>query len=148
MAKSMLSGGESYDTLIVGVDPGSRPGVALIGDGRVLIAETVGSPEQVADEIGRLLKVFAHHHMIARVGHGDRTNRNRIIRAIWNSVDDIEVVDEKNTTRRTEEPDADAGRDHSTIDRISDAIPTGGFAHPWRESGTSSESAASRAVAA
>ncbi len=108
MAKSMLSGGENYDTLIVGVDPGSRPGVALIGDGRVLIAETVGSPEQVADEIGRLLKVFAHHHMIARVGHGDRTNRNRIIRAIWNSVDDVEVVDEKNTTRRTEEPDADA----------------------------------------
>ncbi len=46
--------------------------------------------------------------MIARVGHGDRTNRNRVIKAIWNTVDDVEIVDERNTTRRTEEPDADA----------------------------------------
>jgi hypothetical protein len=108
MARSHLKGKESFQTLVAGVDPGTRPGLAIIGDGRVLVAESVGSPERVADEIDRFRRCFRHDRLIARVGHGDRTNRNRVIRAIWNSVDDIEVVDETSTTRRTEEPDADA----------------------------------------
>ena len=108
MARSKLGGRESFRTLIAGVDPGRRPGLAIIGDGRVLVAETVGSPERVADEIDRYRRCFRHERLIARVGHGDRTNRNRVIRSIWNSVDDVEVVDETSTTRRTEEPDADA----------------------------------------
>ncbi len=108
MARSQLKGRESFRTLVVGIDPGSRPGLAIIGDGRVLVAETVSSPERVADEIDRYRKCFQHERLIARVGHGDRTNRNRVIKSIWNSVDDIEVVDETSTTRRTEEPDADA----------------------------------------
>lgn len=108
MARSQLKGRESFRTLVAGIDPGSRPGLAIIGDGRVLVAETVGSPERVADEIDRYRRCFRHERLIARVGHGDRTNRNRVIRSIWNSVDDVEVVDETNTTRRTEEPDADA----------------------------------------
>jgi hypothetical protein len=108
MARSKLKGREMFQTLVVGIDPGVRPGVAIIGDGRVLVAETAGSPESVADEIARFRRCFHHTRLIARVGHGDRTNRNRIIRSIWNSVDDIEVVDETSTTRRTEEPDADA----------------------------------------
>jgi hypothetical protein len=108
MARTRLKGRESFQTLVVGVDPGVRPGLAIIGDGRVLVAETVGSPEAVTDEIARFRRCFSHVRLIARVGHGDRTNRNRIIRSIWNAVDDIEVVDETNTTRNTEEPDADA----------------------------------------
>jgi hypothetical protein len=108
MARSQLRGKESFQTLVAGVDPGTRPGLAIIGDGRVLVAESVGSPERVADEIDRFRRCFRHDRLIARVGHGDRTNRNRVSRAIWNTVDDIEVVDETSTTRRTEEPDADA----------------------------------------
>ncbi|MBI0582680.1 MAG: hypothetical protein ISF22_00480 [Methanomassiliicoccus sp.] len=108
MARSRLSGRESFRNLVAGVDPGRRPGLAILGDGRVLVAETVGSPERVSDEIDRFRRCFPHERLIARVGHGDRTNRNRVIRAIWNSVDDVEVVDETSTTRRTEEPDADA----------------------------------------
>ena len=108
IAKTRLRGEGTFDLLIIGVDPGVRPGVAIIGDRRVLYSGTVGSPERVADEIDRALKCFNHQRVIARVGHGDRTNRNRVIKAIWNTVDDVEIVDERNTTRRTEEPDADA----------------------------------------
>ncbi len=108
VAKSLLKGGENLQTIVIGIDPGSRPGVALIGDGRVLTADTVQSPEKVADIIDRLLRAFEYNRVVAKVGHGDKTNRNRIIRAIWNLVDDVEIVDETSTTRRTEEPDADA----------------------------------------
>ena len=135
MARSHAQGRESFQTLVVGVDPGMRPGVAIIGDGRVLVAETVGSPERVADEIARFRRCFRHDRLIARVGHGDRTNRNRIIRSIWNSVDDIEVVDETNTTRRTEEPDADAAVSIALGYGVPPAVPPGGAAHPGRGQG-------------
>jgi len=108
VAKSVLKGGGSFDTVVVGIDPGHRPGLAMVGDGRVLVAEIVPSPEGAANEIDRLSSCFEYSHFIARVGHGDKTNRNRVIRAIWNLVDDIEIVDETSTTKRTEEPDADA----------------------------------------
>jgi len=108
VARSKLRGRESFKTLVAGVDPGRRPGLAIIGDGRVLSAETVSSPESVAAEVDRFGRCFGHDRFIARVGHGDPTNRDRVIRSIWNVVDDIEVVDERHTTRRTEEPDADA----------------------------------------
>ncbi|NLK25353.1 MAG: hypothetical protein GX307_02110 [Euryarchaeota archaeon] len=108
LAHGNLGGRKYFDNLIFGVDPGRRPGLAIIGDGRVLFAETLDSPESVADEIIRFRRYFDHGRLIARVGHGDPTNRDRVIRSIWNAVDDIEVVDERNTTRRTDEPDADA----------------------------------------
>lgn len=108
LAHSRLKGREKFDTMVVGIDPGRRPGLAIIGDGRVLFAETVGSPEAVADEVVRFGRGVIHDRLLARVGHGDPTNRDRVIRSIWNVVDDVEVVDERGTTRRTEEPDADA----------------------------------------
>ena len=108
LAHGQLKGREKVDTMVVGIDPGRRPGLAIIGDGRVLFAETVGSPEAVADEVERFSRGVAHDRLLARVGHGDPTNRDRVIRSLWNVVDDVEVVDERGTTRRTEEPDADA----------------------------------------
>jgi len=36
MAHSRVTGRESFDTLVAGIDPGRRPGLAVIGDGRVL----------------------------------------------------------------------------------------------------------------
>ncbi len=51
IAKTRLRGEGTFDLLIIGVDPGVRPGVAIIGDRRVLYSGTVGSPERVADEI-------------------------------------------------------------------------------------------------
>ena len=108
LAHSRLKGRERFSTIVVGVDPGRRPGLAIIGDGRVLFAETVGSPEAVAGEVERFGRGVGHDRLLARVGHGDPTNRDRVIRSIWNLVDDVEVVDERGTTRRTDEPDADA----------------------------------------
>ena len=108
LARSRLNGRERFYTMVVGIDPGRRPGLAIIGDGRVLFAETVSSPEAVAGEVVRFGHGVGHERLVAKVGHGDPTNRDRVIRAIWNVVDDVEVVDERGTTRRTDEPDADA----------------------------------------
>lgn len=108
VALGRLQGGKDFACLTIGIDPGSRPGIAVLGDGCVLLTDVIASPEQVADAVANVLSCFSHSNSVVKIGHGDRTNRNRIIRAVWYSVGAVEVVDETSTTRRTQAPDVDA----------------------------------------
>jgi len=106
-AMALLHGG-SYHRLVVGVDPGPRPGIAILGDGRLLLADTLLSPEEVAPVIEDYLSLVSYNELLLRVGHGDRTNRDRVINSLWEVSCNIEMVDETSTTRHTGNPDADA----------------------------------------
>ncbi len=106
-ALALLQGG-SFNRLVVGVDPGPRPGIAILGDGRVLLADRLLAPEEVAPAIQDFLSLVRTNELLLRVGHGDRTNRDRVINSLWDITRNIEVVDETSTTRRTGNPDADA----------------------------------------
>ena len=107
-ALQLLQGRASWKEVIVGVDPGAGPGVAVVGDGQVLDTRLAPSPEAVAGIVRDALRTFpAPRHRI-RVGHGDRTNRNRILNALAREGLDAEIVDEAGTTDRTEQPDIDA----------------------------------------
>ena len=107
-ARQALQGKTSWDELLVGIDPGAEPGVAFVGDGKVLDARVAGSPEEVAGIVRDTLRTFpARRHRI-RVGHGDPTNRNRTLNALAREGLPAEIVDEAGTTERTEEPDIDA----------------------------------------
>jgi len=108
VASAILKGGTDFESLIIGIDPGSRPGLAVLGDGKVLFTDIVQSPEQVADAVDHILACFIHSSSAVRIGHGDRTNRNRIIKAVWDRVDEVEIVDETSTTTRSDVPDVDA----------------------------------------
>jgi hypothetical protein len=101
----LLQGG-SFNRLVMGVDPGPRPGIAILGDGKVLLGETLLSPEEVAPAIRDFLSLVSTNELLLRVGHGDPTNRDRIINALWDVTRNIEVVDETSTTGRTGHPDA------------------------------------------
>ncbi len=107
-ARQALQGKTSWDELLVGIDPGAEPGVAVVGDGKVLEARIAEAPEAVARIVREALGTFpAGRHRI-RVGHGDPTNRNRILNALDREGLVAEIVDEAGTTERTEEPDIDA----------------------------------------
>jgi hypothetical protein len=108
MARCLLLGGVHYRTVIVGIDPGKSTGIAVFGEGKMLATETVLSPEDVPKSVARLLSCLDYTRSLARIGHGDPTNRNRIINGIWKMVDELEVVDESRTTRNTDRPDVDA----------------------------------------
>jgi len=108
IALGILKGGEDFETLVIGVDPGGSPGIAVLGDGKLLFTDIVHFPEQVAEVLDHILACFSHARSVVRIGHGDRTKRNRVIKAIWEKVDEVQVVDETSTTRRTEVPDVDA----------------------------------------
>jgi hypothetical protein len=90
------------------VDPGPRPGIAILGDGKVLLTDTLLSPEKVAPAIRDFLSFVKTNELLLRVGHGDPTNRDRIINTLWDVTPNIEMVDETSTTRRTGHPEAAA----------------------------------------
>jgi hypothetical protein len=106
-ALALLHGG-TYDRLVVGVDPGPKPGMAFLGDGQVLHSDIVLSPEEVGPAVQDFLSMVSAHEMVVRVGHGDPTNRDRVVNSLWSITRNIEVVDETSTTPRTGRPDADA----------------------------------------
>jgi hypothetical protein len=109
-ARCLLVGGTKYRTIIVGIDPGKSTGLAIFGEGKLLASETVSPPEKVADSIARLLKCLSFSKALARVGDGDPTKGNRIIRSIWSLFSEVELVDETGTSVRSEEPDVAAAK--------------------------------------
>lgn len=102
MALEVLQGRPQYTTVVVGVDPGERPGVAVYGDGRLLRVEQVQLPELVVDEVARTIEGLSAEHFVVRVGHGGGTLRDRIINELLRSDRasraTIEEVDETSTS--------------------------------------------------
>jgi hypothetical protein len=111
IAQRSLKGKEIYEKLIIGIDPGKRPGIAIIGDGEILATAQVSSPEKVKERIFRALKSYPAGDKIIRIGHGDTTHRNRIINSLSSLGLKIEISDETRTTRISETPDIDAAID-------------------------------------
>jgi len=103
----IVRGRREWRELVIGVDPGAEPGVALIGDGEVIDTRVARSPEAVADLVRTALLAFPAERVRLRVGHGDRTNRNRIINALAPLGLPVEIVDEKGTTPRVPSPTPD-----------------------------------------
>lgn len=103
-----LSGDGEVNRLLIGVDPGHRPGVAAVGDGVVLTRAVAPSPEAVGDLVSRIARAYPSADLLVRIGNGDRTNRNRIFNRLWDDGLRLEIVNEANTTKRSETPDEDA----------------------------------------
>ena len=107
-ARRMLSGEKMVREIVIGIDPGIRPGFAVLADGVVLSRSLARSPESIADMVDDVVKEYPTTKIIVRLGNGDRTNRNRIFNSLWDSGQMVEIVDERNTTKRSQTPDEDA----------------------------------------
>lgn len=110
-ALQLQKGKSEWRELLIGVDPGAEPGVAIIGDGEVLDTRIAASPEAVAFHVRQAVRTFLASEVRVRVGHGDPTNRNRILNALARDRFRVEIVDEAGTTRRSPQPDVDAAID-------------------------------------
>ena len=98
LALQKLSGKEMYSNIYIGIDPGERPGVAVVGDEILLQKTQVESPEMVIDLIKRLLRLYPSQETYIRIGHGSIIIRNRIINSLIPLNIPIEIVDETSTT--------------------------------------------------
>lgn len=107
-ARRILSGESAVKELTIGIDPGVRPGFAVLGDGVVLERSLASSPEAVKEMVDQVAREHPSANLLVRVGNGDRTNRNRIFNTVWDEGHVVEIVDERNTTKRSQTPDEDA----------------------------------------
>jgi len=98
LALQKLTGKELYSMVFIGIDPGERPGIAVVGDDILLQKKQVNAPESVASEIRRLVKVYPSKEFCIRIGHGSMITRNRIINSLIPLNIPIEIVDETRTT--------------------------------------------------
>jgi hypothetical protein len=97
-ALELLHGGQKYEKLIIGIDPGEYPGIALYGDDSLLNKWNTNSLPEAIDLIKHILKEYQSSEKIIRIGHGSNIIRNHIINMLLPLGVTIEVVDEHKTT--------------------------------------------------
>ena len=95
-ALSMLFG-ENFDQIIVGIDPGKYPGVAVLGNNKTISVHHV-SVGDVCPLIRRIMTEFENKKIIVRIGHGARLIRSQLINGILDLGIQVEMVDETGTT--------------------------------------------------
>jgi hypothetical protein len=94
----LLRGVEDVDRVVIGVDPGERPGLAVLVDGHVLSTRSTAHPDRVVDEVKALADRYEDAELVVRVGHGARTLRDRIVNGVLEAGFPVELVDETSSS--------------------------------------------------
>jgi hypothetical protein len=100
-AQRILEGVIGYREVVVGIDPGKRPGVALVGDGRLLHTAQVFALQDVAPLVKGLVSQFPADGYVLRVGHGAPRERDLIVKGLRPLLGPeirLELVDETGST--------------------------------------------------
>jgi len=92
--------GRSTDELVVGIDPGPRPGYAVLAGDRPIAEGTLPAPEDVGRFGSHLRRRFPENPIRFRVGRGDHVARDRIVNSLVPLRRPVELVDERGTTPR------------------------------------------------
>jgi hypothetical protein len=88
------------EEIIVGIDPGPRPGYAVLAGAAVIGQGNLDSPESAGVFANHIRHRFSTRHVLFRVGTGDPPARNRIVNALLSHQRSVELVDEQGTTPR------------------------------------------------
>ncbi len=97
-ALHLLIGKDIYETVFIGIDPGEKPGIAVVGDDILLCKTQSKSPGDVFKKIKKILDNYPSYEYIIRIGHGSIISRNRIINSLIPLGIPIEIVDESKTS--------------------------------------------------
>ncbi len=128
-----LGPSSAEEEIIVGIDPGPRPGYAVLAGPTVIGQGNLESPEAAGVFANHLRHRFATRHVLFRVGTGDPPARNRIVNALLSHQRAVEMVDEQGTTPRGRRRPRDAAaarliaqtRGQPVHERISDSFTKG-----------------------
>jgi hypothetical protein len=90
----LMRGLDDVGRLVIGVDPGKRPGLAVLADGHVVAMRSTPEPESVVDAVEGIAKRYRDAEVIVRVGNGAATRRDRIVNSVLDEGFQVELVDE------------------------------------------------------
>jgi len=99
----LFSSGENKPSskILIGIDPGSTPGIAIFSDGVLFRRFTAESPQDAMNFIKSFMRNCKGHDTIVRIGHGARLVRNRMVNMLLDIAPHVEIVDETSTTLPT-----------------------------------------------
>lgn len=86
--------------IVVGIDPGPRPGYAVLSGNAVIGEGVLESPEAMVEFANHLRHRFPSRSIRHRVGSGDPVRCNRIVNGLLAHRRSVELVDEQGTTPR------------------------------------------------
>ena len=89
--------GEDFEQVIIGIDPGKYPGMAVLGNNKTISVHHV-SVGEVCPLIKRIMREHKDKKLMVRVGHGARLIRSQLINGILDLGLAVEMVDETGTT--------------------------------------------------
>jgi hypothetical protein len=95
-----LESADPTETIVVGLDPGPRPGYSILAGETILAEGILESPESAGTFASQLRRRFPSRSVLFRVGKGDPPARNRIVNALLEHHRSVELVDEQGTTPR------------------------------------------------
>lgn len=95
-----LDAGAAGTEIVVGLDPGPRPGYAILAGGTCIGEGSLEAPEAVGPFASHLHHRFPSRHVLYRVGRGDPPARNRIVNVLLEHQRSVELVPEDGTTPR------------------------------------------------
>lgn len=98
--KHALEAAEAGGELVVGIDPGPRPGYAVLAGAAVIGEGNLESPESAGSFASHLHHRLSSRHVLFRVGTGDPPSRNRIVNSLLAHQRAVELVNERGTTPR------------------------------------------------
>ncbi len=93
----LLLSGEEVDKIIIGIDPGKYPGIAVVMNNKVVSVHHVSIGE-VCPLIKTIIEEYKNKKIIARIGHGARLIRSKLVNDILDLGIQVEMVDETSTT--------------------------------------------------
>lgn len=106
-ALQIIRGKEKYNQLVVGVDPGKRFGVAVVGDETVLKLMSASDAEDAANEVLEILDEVRADRKTVKIGDGARTYQSKLIKLLDATLPPdvtLESVREEGTTKSIKKP--------------------------------------------
>lgn len=87
-----------FNEIFIGIDPGPKPGIAVLADRILVEAFELGDVRSVADVINDILQGYNARLISIRIGNGDRPNREKILGVLKGVDVPINIVDENGTS--------------------------------------------------
>ena len=96
---SFLIGKDQFNGVVIGIDPGPKPGFAVMADGILIEAFECADKETLVRNVEKAADGYSCRSFLVRVGDGDIPNRNQIIIELKKDGFAVEMIDESNTSQ-------------------------------------------------
>ncbi len=97
MCLSMLLDRDKFNNIVIGIDPGPKPGIAVMADNVLMEAYECPTIKGIRKEILNIINSYSYVYATIKIGNGDRPNRDSIIMELRN-IAPMVIVNEENTS--------------------------------------------------